>query len=152
MRARRSRQVRSPRRLAFLRHLARLHRAITAYKGFPPAARLAYKLHGRLPVACTVAEAISSNAFGAPVRRTVINDDQVSTVFLGLDHNWIPGAPPLLFETMIFLAGQDDFGQTRYTTWEQAEAGHEVACDTVRTMQADAAKIAANIIHTTKAT
>lgn len=29
----------------------------------------------------------------------------VSTVFLGLDHNWIEGGAPMLFETMIFEKG-----------------------------------------------
>ena len=50
---------------------------------------------------------------------------KVSTVFLGLDHNWGDG-PPLLFETMIF-GGKHDQYQERYSTYEEAEAGHEEA-------------------------
>jgi len=46
----------------------------------------------------------------------------ISTVFLGLDHSFGKG-PPLLFETMIF-GGKFDSYQERYSTWEQAEAGH----------------------------
>lgn len=53
----------------------------------------------------------------------------VSTVFLGLDHNWGSG-PPLLFETMIF-GGQYDQEQWRYSTWEEAEEGHKKACQLV---------------------
>ena len=47
---------------------------------------------------------------------------RVSTVFLGLDHQWGNG-PPLLFETMIF-GGPHDQNQRRYSTWGEAEDGH----------------------------
>lgn len=47
---------------------------------------------------------------------------EVSTVFLGLDHSW-SGPPPLLFETMVF-GGTLDQEQVRYSTWDEAEAGH----------------------------
>jgi hypothetical protein len=48
----------------------------------------------------------------------------VSTVFLGLDHAWGDG-PPMLFETMIFGGGDEwDQLQWRYTSWDDAEAGH----------------------------
>jgi hypothetical protein len=48
----------------------------------------------------------------------------VSTVFLGLNHQFGDG-PPLLFETMV--AGDGDFLglQRRCSTWAQAEAQHE---------------------------
>lgn len=48
---------------------------------------------------------------------------RVSTVFLGLDHNLF-GGRPLWFETMVF-GGEHDHHQERYTTWEEAEAGHK---------------------------
>lgn len=47
---------------------------------------------------------------------------EVSTVFLGLDHNYGRG-DPLIFETMIF-GGPLDNATYRYSTWVQAEAGH----------------------------
>ena len=47
----------------------------------------------------------------------------VSTVFLGIDHNF-GGGPPLLYETMVF-GGPMDQHQERYTTREEAVAGHE---------------------------
>jgi hypothetical protein len=56
------------------------------------------------------------------VAKTNIGDVFVSTVFLGLDHNWGRG-PPILFETMVFK-GPLDGEQERYVTWEEAEAGH----------------------------
>jgi hypothetical protein len=46
----------------------------------------------------------------------------VSTVFLGINHQWGDG-PPLLFETMVF-GGEFDQEQERYSTYEEAEAGH----------------------------
>lgn len=49
----------------------------------------------------------------------------VSTVFLGLDHQFGDG-PPLVFETMIFGGPLDQY-QERYCTWAEAEAGHLVA-------------------------
>ena len=47
----------------------------------------------------------------------------VSTVFLGIDHGFGMG-PPLLFETMVFDESGNDDDCERYTTWEEAEAGH----------------------------
>jgi hypothetical protein len=47
----------------------------------------------------------------------------VSTVFLGLDHNYFDHGPPLLFETMVF-GGALDGEQERCSTWEEAEQMH----------------------------
>jgi hypothetical protein len=46
----------------------------------------------------------------------------VSTIFLGLDHQWGNG-PPMLFETMTFgpYGGGEQY---RYPTWDDAWAGH----------------------------
>lgn len=54
----------------------------------------------------------------------------VSTVFLGLDHQWGDG-PPLIFETMVFADGDDDLldwsgAETyRYSTKAEALEGHQ---------------------------
>jgi hypothetical protein len=48
---------------------------------------------------------------------------RVSTVFLGVDHNWLDGGDPQIFETMVF-GGPHDGDQWRYATWDEAEAGH----------------------------
>ncbi len=53
----------------------------------------------------------------------VIGDSQISTVFLGCDHNWGEGEP-LLFETMIF-GGKRGGEQWRWHTWQEAEEGHK---------------------------
>lgn len=54
----------------------------------------------------------------------VIRQATVSTVFLGVDHSFTDGGPPILFETMIF-GGPFDELQWRYETAEDALAGHE---------------------------
>lgn len=56
------------------------------------------------------------------VANTLIGKVRVSTVFLGLNHNWREG-PPLIFETMVF-GGRYDGHIQRYSTWDQAEIGH----------------------------
>jgi hypothetical protein len=57
------------------------------------------------------------------VRDSFQGDVRVSTVFIGLDHNWSDHGPPILFETMAFV-GHEDVGQERYATWAEAETGH----------------------------
>ena len=64
----------------------------------------------------------------------------ISTVFLGLNHQWMLGQPPLWFETMVFKPptnvpspitgkihklGPEAFCD-RYTTLEEARSGHEI--------------------------
>lgn len=68
------------------------------------------------------------------VEKTSIGDILVSTVFLGLDHNYSPDPTAILFETMIFGGDFDDY-QRRYATWEQAEHGHKDAVEMVRQRQ-----------------
>lgn len=58
------------------------------------------------------------------VKQVSVNGAKVSTVFLGLDHNFSRSGPPLVFETMVF-GGPMDQEQQRYSTWEEAEAGHD---------------------------
>lgn len=60
---------------------------------------------------------------------------EISTVFLGIDHNYHPQGPPLIFETMTFPPGEgreDEQLQRRYTTWPQAEAGHREVLEEAR--------------------
>lgn len=62
------------------------------------------------------------------IRRTTIEHRGrpvclVSTVFLGLDHNYGPG-PPLLYETMVFPSCADEDCE-RWSTWKDAITGHE---------------------------
>ena len=59
----------------------------------------------------------------------------VSTVFLGLDHNFQRNGPPILWETMVF-GGEHDGYQERYATREGAVVGHEMALAMVRKLEA----------------
>jgi hypothetical protein len=64
------------------------------------------------------------------VRQDNRDDFKVSTVWLGSDHRWGPGAP-LIFETMVF-GGENDQAQYRYCTEAAARSGHAVilaACE-----------------------
>jgi hypothetical protein len=61
------------------------------------------------------------------VARTERGKIVVSTVFLGLDHNWVSEGPPVLFETMIFGSQRLSEYQRRYCTWDEANTGHERA-------------------------
>lgn len=65
------------------------------------------------------------------VARTEFGDVVVSTVWLGLDHNWLGQGPPIIFETMIF-GGQLDQDQWRYATEAQALDGHAAAVEQAR--------------------
>lgn len=53
---------------------------------------------------------------------------QVSTVFMGLDHNWSNSGPPILFEPRVF-GGPLDGEMYRYPTWDAAAAGHKLLVD-----------------------
>ncbi len=61
------------------------------------------------------------------VDKTILpNGIVVSTVFLGMDHQF-DGGKPLWFETMISIPSDfpEDYDMDRYETWEESEAGHK---------------------------
>jgi len=59
------------------------------------------------------------------VAQEYVGPHWVSTVFLGLDHNYAMTGPPLLYETMIFYGdSENDELIERYSTWTQAALGH----------------------------
>lgn len=64
------------------------------------------------------------------VDRTEVGNVTVSTVFLGLNHQFGDG-PPLIFETLVF-GGELDQEMDRYSTWDEAEAGHKAMIQRVR--------------------
>lgn len=88
-----------------------------------------YILNGHTPVVTDDLFAWAEWFEGAEENRRValteISDDvSVSTVFLGLDHNFSGEGDPILFETMVF-GGDRDGETTRYRTWDEAKTGHE---------------------------
>lgn len=60
-------------------------------------------------------------------------DVWISTVFLVVDHNYVFGGRPLLFETMVF-GGELDGSQEQYSTYAEALAGHERWVKRVRSL------------------
>ena len=64
------------------------------------------------------------------VAKDKIKKISISTVFLGIDHGF-GSIRPLLFETMVF-GGELDQEMVRYTTWQEAEAGHKVMVKRVK--------------------
>lgn len=65
------------------------------------------------------------------VALTQISGMHVSTVFLGLDHSHVPKGPPVLFETMVFYRNSYGY-MKRYSTRDEALAGHEDVCTSMR--------------------
>jgi hypothetical protein len=68
------------------------------------------------------------------VKKDHVNGYRVSTVFLGLDHNYDPSDNKLhIFETMVFKERTlEDIYCDRYATWEEAEIGHARAMQWVK--------------------
>ena len=66
--------------------------------------------------------------FGDTDYKTVAKDTvgsyTVSTVWLGLDHNFVSNDDPIIFETMVFNAKGEDVYQKRYSTEQDARNGH----------------------------
>ena len=60
------------------------------------------------------------------VKRTEVPGGLISTVFLGVDHNFQGGGPPILFETMT-LADGESAGYKLCSTWSEAEKQHDEA-------------------------
>jgi len=58
------------------------------------------------------------------------DDQRVSTVWLGIDHNFYHG-PPVIFETMIF-GGEHSGEMRRYPSEGQALQGHREAVNNLR--------------------
>jgi hypothetical protein len=77
-----------------------------------------------------IPEEVWVEGFGSE-NRTVAKDllpdgKRVSTVFLGMDHNFYGDGPPLIFETMVFPAvGYIELDMCRYSTEAEAVAGHQ---------------------------
>jgi hypothetical protein len=99
---------------------------------FPPdILRLYYYLDGHTPRQCQTDDDL--RRADSCDNRVAFTDApggvQISTVFLRINHAYSFGprdARPLLFETMIFGGEHDGYGE-RYSTWDEAEAGHQRA-------------------------
>jgi hypothetical protein len=80
----------------------------------------------------------SMSPVGAKSRRVAetktANGYRVSTVLLGLDHDFTGNGPPLIFETMVFKDNMSDLDCRRYATKAAAEAGHKEMVKTWESM------------------
>lgn len=91
--------------------------------------------HGN-PVACSLVEwaTMFEKMAERRVALTIFGDFEVSTVFLGLDHNFGEEGPPILWETMVFTkktGGMDLLMDRCSGNQEQAEAMHERMVDRI---------------------
>lgn len=63
---------------------------------------------------------------------------RVSTVWLGIDHNFWHEGPPVMFETMVFAIDSDQsLAMWRYATERDARKGHNQMVHLARTDQVD---------------
>lgn len=100
-----------------------------------------YILKGKTPVICTdiLERAAWFETAERHLAQETINDYWISTVFLGLDHNFGSSGNPLLFETMVhYRPNKGDDGEwldeytRRYSTWDEAETGHQATVKLIR--------------------
>lgn len=96
--------------------------------------RLLYKLVDEAPVPVrSIEEWAEADPLNSWHLRTRVGWIDVSTTFLGIDHNYTGEGPPVLFETMLFGWPFNSPGplgaeyQERYCTAMQARAGHRRA-------------------------
>ena len=92
-----------------------------------------YKLNGHevLPCVDVIEWGIWFEHADRVVAHTKSYMGNVSTVFLGIDHRFTGDGPPILFETMVF-GGECDGETWRYSTWDEAVAGHAQALAAVK--------------------
>lgn len=85
------------------------------------------------PIRSTIVDCgkwLEENPERKAVKQEHIDDIFISTVFLGLDHAWDSDIP-VLWETMIFGGDHDQY-QDRYTSYEDALEGHQIALNLVK--------------------
>jgi hypothetical protein len=98
-----------------------------------------YILEGKKPkqVESLIEWAEWSSKNNRQVKRTELPDGViVSTIFIGQDTRISKAFPPILFETMI-RGGKHDMYIEKYSTWEEAEKGHEKAIRIVFDVEED---------------
>lgn len=72
------------------------------------------------------------------VDKTDVGCYSVSTVFLGIDHNFSDCGDPLLFETMIFDKDWNSLYCERCSTWAEAEVHHKAGIEYAKILAAGA--------------
>lgn len=103
-----------------------------------------YRLEGETPVQCdilTMMSELKKHGGYQKVAAQAVGDIYVSTIFLMVDHNWLKRGPPILFETMAFDKDGKPLRQQRYSTYDEARAGHEAICKELDNGQSDAGQV-----------
>ena len=92
-----------------------------------------YILDGHTPIPCEDEKKWSHwmASTDVRIRYDTFGENEVSTVFLGLNHNFSGCGEPILFETCI-LSGVLQGELRRYETWEAAEVGHAEIVDRIK--------------------
>lgn len=125
-----------------------------------------YKLVGRevVPVEHLLQWAQWYETAERHIAHTEVGEFMVSTIFLGLDHGWAPyGRTPILFETMVYgppveeeILGKKrmmrqflDY-QPRYSTYDEAEAGHHAMCAQITRLLANSEAVTAKALSQAK--
>lgn len=92
-----------------------------------------YILVDKEPVVCKDLEEWARFMAQDDSRRVALDEIhgvRISTVFLGLDHNWAGNGGPVLFETLITWEDHDEI--LRYETYQEALDGHAVILKAVK--------------------
>lgn len=69
-----------------------------------------------------------------PIEQTYTKDSFVSTVFLGMDEDYDGEGPIKLFETLVCGGHYHEYRE-RYTSWEDAEEGHDKVLEAIRLIE-----------------
>lgn len=89
-----------------------------------------YKLDGRVPVPCRNhmewSEWFAASADERVVARTHVLDTIVSTVFTGIDANFLSANDSETFETAVFNESGTRLARWTHATWDAAERAHAV--------------------------
>ncbi len=95
----------------------------------------------------TWANFLENNHTKRIVKKDDIGDMHISTIFIGLDHGFslldekeMDDYKPLIFETMVFKNNGGIYCD-RYSTWKEAEEGHQKAIDWVNNGCIDCVRI-----------
>ena len=90
-------------------------------------------LDGKTPVRCydILRWADWRSKTNKKIKLNKVGKSTISTIFLGIDHNIIPGGLPVLFETYVF-DGPLDGEMERFFTWDDAVKGHDKMVEKVK--------------------
>jgi len=109
------------------------------YLGIMPIRSKFYVLRGHDVVEADALESAMffENIGARTVRKTEVvtldaaNACEVSTMFLGIDHNYSENGLPIVFETLVFGGPMAD-SMRRYATWDESVDGHAETVELVR--------------------